>query len=608
MATLHKVPLDKINSNSDTFLDWFNEYNSTIDFLNDNRDLEPFSDGTNLTIKLNAGWVHLPDGAKYFDEQSIDLTSYLPITNSKYVLIGVDTLGEIIVREGIEATNPQYPNGTGLAGICFVLLSPSTTIVDDTNITDIRSIIGFSGTGGNSTEIFKYYQLLQTEPYNKLFFDIFANEYYILSGSLTGTYNLQDSKIILNNGEYFTTTNLMQTPISYFKVVIDALYSDKIKLEYSIDNRQTFTEISTETTENIFVNDNLYLRFTSLVDSNELYSYALLYDFTGITYYAKGKLYEVYTAQSNLPGGTNLTIPNNKHYTNNGVSLIIHDSNGIRWIEGQDYNEINDTTIQLITPLNANEKLIFEEYYSTIEDETTLTIEDHNSNPDAHLDIQNAIEEAGIFVENSTDYANFKYIGQYWNKNVAFDSTVNNGDVVYKKSDGKYYKAIADGTNASNVIGIADVTNSKVMVSGIIQINYTFDINDNIYVSSTNAGILTKDKSRIKLGTMIADNLLLLRPEFQGIYKHISSNYFTLGEKIIGVDSSSAAITITLSSADVFKGSEIFIKDEMGNAGTNNITIATENSETIDENTSIVLNTNFGKLHLYSDGVNWFEI
>jgi hypothetical protein len=69
-----------------------------------------------------------------------------------------------------------------------------------------------------------------------------------------------------------------------------------------------------------------------------------------------------------------------------------------------------------------------------------------------------------------------------------------------------------------------------------------------------------------------------------------------------------AVTSLTLPTAQVIEGRTIVIKDAGGNAGTNNITIDTEGSETIDGSATNVINTNYGYVTLYSDGSNWFII
>lgn len=69
-----------------------------------------------------------------------------------------------------------------------------------------------------------------------------------------------------------------------------------------------------------------------------------------------------------------------------------------------------------------------------------------------------------------------------------------------------------------------------------------------------------------------------------------------------------AVTSLTLPSAQVVSGRVIHIKDAGGNAGTNNITIDTEGSETIDGSATAVINSNYSAYSLYSDGSNWFVI
>ena len=85
-----------------------------------------------------------------------------------------------------------------------------------------------------------------------------------------------------------------------------------------------------------------------------------------------------------------------------------------------------------------------------------------------------------------------------------------------------------------------------------------------------------------------------------------SNNTTTDKEIILGVDTSSPR-TIYLSDEDLKEGRIIIIKDETGNAGTNNITVEPESSGVlIDGEESKIINTNYGVLRLYSDGNNWF--
>jgi hypothetical protein len=74
----------------------------------------------------------------------------------------------------------------------------------------------------------------------------------------------------------------------------------------------------------------------------------------------------------------------------------------------------------------------------------------------------------------------------------------------------------------------------------------------------------------------------------------------------------SAARTVTLPAANAFiAGQVICVKDGNGNAATNNVTVSRAGADTIDGGsaTSVVINTNNGKLWLQSDGSSkWWQI
>ena len=76
---------------------------------------------------------------------------------------------------------------------------------------------------------------------------------------------------------------------------------------------------------------------------------------------------------------------------------------------------------------------------------------------------------------------------------------------------------------------------------------------------------------------------------------------------IYGVTDTTAARTITISTADTVDGRIFIIKDESGGALTNNITIATDASQTIDGQSTIAIVVDYGVMRLYSDGDNFFS-
>lgn len=89
-----------------------------------------------------------------------------------------------------------------------------------------------------------------------------------------------------------------------------------------------------------------------------------------------------------------------------------------------------------------------------------------------------------------------------------------------------------------------------------------------------------------------------------------STYYMSFTDYLLEVDTSDRTVTIVLPKVTKMIDKEIVIKDKGGNAGTNNITINTNESSgvNIDGSSSLVINTNYDKRRLYSDGSNWYTI
>lgn len=78
--------------------------------------------------------------------------------------------------------------------------------------------------------------------------------------------------------------------------------------------------------------------------------------------------------------------------------------------------------------------------------------------------------------------------------------------------------------------------------------------------------------------------------------------------KIIGVSASSAIEIRLPSAASYTSGQHFVIKDEGGNSNTNNITIRASGSQTIDGNNSIILESPYAAVNIYSDGTSKFFV
>ena len=77
---------------------------------------------------------------------------------------------------------------------------------------------------------------------------------------------------------------------------------------------------------------------------------------------------------------------------------------------------------------------------------------------------------------------------------------------------------------------------------------------------------------------------------------------------LIGISASSPIDLRLASAADYDNGQYFTIKDEAGNANIHNITVKTSGSETIDGQSSVVLESPFVSINVYSNGTDKFFI
>lgn len=84
-----------------------------------------------------------------------------------------------------------------------------------------------------------------------------------------------------------------------------------------------------------------------------------------------------------------------------------------------------------------------------------------------------------------------------------------------------------------------------------------------------------------------------------------ASYTITNGDHVLLVDSTAGIITVTLPTSIGLNGRRYTIKDWKGQSGTNNITIATSLTQTIDGSSTKVLNFAYVSYTVVSDGTNW---
>lgn|SRR3990167_946426 len=92
--------------------------------------------------------------------------------------------------------------------------------------------------------------------------------------------------------------------------------------------------------------------------------------------------------------------------------------------------------------------------------------------------------------------------------------------------------------------------------------------------------------------------------------KNVDASYaIQLTDFLIAVTNVGTARTITLPKPSVAGFSKVFIvKDASGSALTTTITIAPNGTELINGDTTLLINTNYGAVGIYTDSVNWFTV
>lgn len=196
--------------------------------------------------------------------------------------------------------------------------------------------------------------------------------------------------------------------------------------------------------------------------------------------------------------------------------------------------------------------------------------------------------------------------------------------------------AIQIHTGSGGISGSADFTfdpnNNVVELSGNLHISgnitaHTFDIihtditeieasgsttfgdsNDDLHVRTGSFAVMSSSAEQFKVDslnnvTSINTGLILNRITTAVNYTIEKSNY------IIGVDSTSNSITVTLPDASTLSSGHAFIvKDEGGAAFTNNITISASGSQLINSSNTAVLEVPYSSIQLYCNGTNKFFI
>lgn len=158
-------------------------------------------------------------------------------------------------------------------------------------------------------------------------------------------------------------------------------------------------------------------------------------------------------------------------------------------------------------------------------------------------------------------------------------------------------------SNTAEYIGNATTGNLDIVSRGNIQ-NY-IDSNNN----GSNEWALYSNGSSTKVASIDESGSLAISGGLKIALVTKTGNYTLTGaDYTAAFDTTSSALTATLPTAVGVTGKVYKVKDWKGTAATNNLTVNTTSSQTIDGVTSVTLNTAYASLTVQSDGANWIII
>lgn len=208
----------------------------------------------------------------------------------------------------------------------------------------------------------------------------------------------------------------------------------------------------------------------------------------------------------------------------------------------------------------------------------------------------------------------------------AVNSTQIAADAVGQAQIGALTAGVASVTNANSFGALFDIPVDSNSADGTLH-SYTLDIGGNILVELRGKATGTGGVDGLEIryhgavdvnGNDIEDGAVVVystadghvpRPQVDDSIVRSSvktAAYTTADEEFVPVDASgTGGLTVTLASADATAGNQIIVKDVAGNAASNAITVATEGSETIDGQSSKVIDVSYGKLKVVGNGSDW---
>jgi hypothetical protein len=207
-----------------------------------------------------------------------------------------------------------------------------------------------------------------------------------------------------------------------------------------------------------------------------------------------------------------------------------------------------------------------------------------------------------IFKSNPTPYIGIQHAVRFEVDNKVTSS----GDFTYNPSSGLVQLTgdlVVTGTIQANTFDILHTNITEIDLSGSTNFG---DTDDDIHTFSGSLQVMSS--SNVQFSVSAVDNTTSINTGVIFNRIAVTSNYSVAKDNhIIGVDSTSAPITITLPDASVVGNGQVFvIKDEGGASYSNNIIIQASGSQKINGANTAVLSTPYTAIHIYGNGQNNF--
>lgn len=222
---------------------------------------------------------------------------------------------------------------------------------------------------------------------------------------------------------------------------------------------------------------------------------------------------------------------------------------------------------------------------------------------DTYLKIVNGVGTITITADNVETYSN-----------AADAVSVNDAVALSASSTVARASASSFDTAIGLVLKVMNSTSCIIITHGVIEgFSTGMSVGDLYYLDEAGALSSSLPTGRRQImGYAVSGTDLMVMPHLPETELHgngirlVDSASYTIQnfDRDILVDFA-GAVTITLPAGATHKTRRIRIKDKSGEAGTNNITVNPDGSETIEDQSSAVINGDGNSLDLVFEGTNW---